>query len=210
LPRVKFHAKDTYRGYPVNQSRERKGLYVSILNKIINQTEAMLSHHYQVLAIRFDLRYPEGFTPEQDDNEYIKAFFKSLKKRLEKKKWRIEKAITRAAYVWVREVSTDKGSHFHCCLILNAKHIDRCLVRDPLYAELNSAWCSAIGDPAQVLEGKHLVELVDNGNRKTHFKSDDQQSINDFVYHCSYMAKSRTKPKDEPIFNGSRIPAKSK
>jgi len=206
LPRKKLHAGKEYRGYSVNQNKERKGLHVPILDKIIDQTEAMLSHHHQALAIRFDLRYPEGFTPTLDDNEYASGFFKKLKKRLSKKKWRVEKSVTRIAYGWVREVSKDKGNHFHCFLILNAQHIDRCLVRDPLYAELNSAWCSAIGDPAQVLEGKHLVDLTDNGTRKTHFKRNDRKSINDFVYHCSYMAKSRTKPKDEPmIFNGSRI-----
>jgi hypothetical protein len=83
----------------------------------------MLSHHYQVLAVRFDLRYPEGFTPSKSDNEYASIFFNKLKKRLNKDKWKIKKSIPRIAYGWVREVSKDKRNHFHCFLILNAKCI---------------------------------------------------------------------------------------
>ena len=58
-------------------SKGGKGHYYEILQKIVDQTDAMLSHHCKVLIFRIDLHLYD----DTANSEQLSRFFRRLKKR---------------------------------------------------------------------------------------------------------------------------------
>jgi hypothetical protein len=90
------------------------GLISHAIKSMINQVDAMLSHHSKIHVIRFDLRMYE-FT---DTNSIITAFNRYLHRWL-KRKYNLK----RIGYIWCRELETTKQQHYHYALIIDGHKV---------------------------------------------------------------------------------------
>lgn len=99
----------------VNTWGGEKGCYVEMLHAIDDQISAMLSHHNKVLMVRLDVHVHDR-TP---DNNIMSDFVERLKR------WAsgYYKKNIRTGHVWCREVSSDKGLHYHLILLFNGDEV---------------------------------------------------------------------------------------
>ena len=99
------------RTLPINTWGGKKGCYVEMLESIDEQMTAMLSHHDKVLMVRLDVHVHDRLA----DNDIMTDFIDRMRRwacgKYEKNK--------RLGYVWCRELSSDKGLHYHLVLLLN-------------------------------------------------------------------------------------------
>lgn len=187
-----------YEGFPLNQNGEKVGLYVAILDNILNQKDAMLSYHGKVFGIRFDLRFSEEMELDpKDESKVISDFFYKLKQLLSAKK---SGSLKRIAYVWVKEVEKAKHGHFHCILYVDGNKIRKTGTQKAgIHSLICNAWNSITGAPSG------CVEMCDS-----HMLTRDIDSQQEFVYHVSYLAKSRGKGLHAGLKNHGRSRLKSK
>lgn len=198
MPRLKYTKETNYRGYPVNQNGEKIGLIVQYLDRVIDMTEAVLTIHRKVYAIRFDLRFPANFKMKDrangNWNEYVSKFFKSLNYRLTsmKNKKGKSKGITHPAHAWAREIESSSNPHYHCILLINASKTSMYPVR----IAMQEIWAKVLGDKSLAESG--LIEWCDDyGERNTILDSGSttfKKDVDDFIFHSSYITKTRTKP----------------
>ena len=107
-----------------------KGLYIQILNKIIEQLDAAIKIHKRVLVYRFDLHVNHY----EDDNQRLTKFFNRLKLWLFRN-YKIKKV----GHIWAREKETSKQHHYHCALYLDGNKIQHPKKLTPEIKEMWSA-----------------------------------------------------------------------
>jgi len=98
--------------HTLNLPNSKKGLghYLPLLEKTVEQLDAMLSYHCQVMVLRIDLRLYVGTT----DNKPMSDFIRRLRKRLTSKGYK------RVGYVWCREQQSSAAQHYHLAVIVDA------------------------------------------------------------------------------------------
>ena len=101
---------------PVNTSDGEKECYVEMLESIDEQMTAMLSHHGKVLMVRLDVHVHDRLADNAIMTDFIDRMRRWANGRYEKNK--------RLGYIWCREVSTDKGLHYHLVLLLNGDAVE--------------------------------------------------------------------------------------
>lgn len=167
---------------------------------IFNTTMKALGDHSRILAIRFDLRFPDIEIETEKDSRVITRFFKSLKAKLDadlKRKSHVWKRNLWSSfnYVWVREYGEINGKkHYHVLLFLN---------KDVYYglgyyqedsrnlsAMIRQAWCSATRlthpDFFSLVHFAHVYHLNKN-------KADIVAKVDEVMACGSYLAKNVTK-----------------
>lgn len=161
------------------------GLISHSIKSMINQVDAMLSHHSKIHLIRFDLRMYQ-YT---DNNEIITIFNRRLFKWL-KRKYNVK----RIGFIWCRELETAKQQHYHYALILDGHK-----VRHPIeiLTKIKEIW-------EKHLDGSEFTPK----NCYYNLLRDDYESIQKAVWRISYLAKARGKgykPNQTKNHNTSRI-----
>jgi hypothetical protein len=91
------------------------GLITHVIKSMINQVEAMLSHHSKIHIIRFDLRVIE-YT---ENNEIMAVFNRRLHKWLKRKY-----NLNRVGFMWCRELETAKQQYYHYALIIDGHKVN--------------------------------------------------------------------------------------
>jgi len=91
-------------------SKKGLGHYLPLLEKTVEQLDAMLSYHCQVMVLRIDLRLYVGTT----DNKPMSDFIRRLRKRLTAKGYK------RVGYIWCREQQSSAAQHYHLAVIVDA------------------------------------------------------------------------------------------
>jgi hypothetical protein len=161
------------------------GLITHSIKAMINQVDAMLSHHSKIHIIRFDLRVYE-YT---ENNGIMTAFNRRLHKWLKRKY-----DLKRIGFIWCRELETAKQQHYHYALIIDGHKI-----RHPLEI-LNKV--------------KEIWEQHLNGSEYTpkncyyNLERDNFHSIQKAIWRISYLAKARGKgykPAQTKNYGTSRI-----
>ena len=170
----------------VNSSKS--GLITHSINAIINQVDAMLTHHSKIHLIRFDLRIYE-YT---DRNDMITQFNKKLRRWLEHN-YQIQKM----GFAWCREMETQKHQHYHYVLMIDGHKI-----RHPhkILIKVKDIW-------EQRLQGSEFTPK----NCYYNLKRDDFESLQKAIWRISYLAKARGKgykPAQTKNYGTSRIKAK--
>lgn len=159
------------------------GTYTHTMKGILDQVEAMLSHHNKVLLIRFDLRQP---TPK-DNSEHVSKFISRLSKHI-KQKYKLN----RFGYAWARELEKAKKQHYHCFILLDGNKVQHSHhVMDAAKKYWEVYYSGSL----------HWV----NYHRLTR---DDHTALQNAIYHISYLAKGRGKgykPAQAKNFGRSRI-----
>ncbi|MBP2312946.1 YagK/YfjJ domain-containing protein [Azospirillum soli] len=102
----------------------------------------MIDNHSKVLAIRCDVRYPQGY-PHDGTNGDVSKLMKLVKESHTERKVGMH-------YVWVREQATSEVPHYHALLLVNG---DR--VRSPygILKKMEDVWGRVIGsDPSGLVD----------------------------------------------------------
>ena len=100
------------RNLELAKSKAAKGYYVEILSVIVDQMDAMLSHHRKVLLFRIDLRMHR----HTDCNRDISKFLDRVRKKFGRMK------LKRVGYVWCRERNTSARQHYHLVMMVNGSY----------------------------------------------------------------------------------------
>ena len=161
---------------PVNTFDGSKDCYVEMLAAIDDQMTAMLSHHSKVLMVRLDVHVHDRLA----DNNIMTDFIDRMR-RWASGKYKKNK---RLGYVWCRELSSDKGLHYHLILLLNGNEVQS------HYHVLEKA--------QQIAEYHHhrgYRNVPHFGKEPMHMmiKRDDSASYERAFEWASYLAKTRTK-----------------
>jgi transcription initiation factor IIE alpha subunit len=164
----------------------KSGLISHSIKVMINQVEAMLSHHSKVLVIRFDLHIHH----QTEDNEIITIFNRRLHKWLKRKY-----ILKRIGFIWCRELETAKRQHYHYALM-----VDGHKVRHPIeiLLKIKEIWEQHLN---------HSLEYTPK-NCYYNIQRDNFESIQDAIYRISYLAKARGKgykPEQTKNYSTSRI-----
>jgi hypothetical protein len=159
------------------------GIYTHMMRGILNQVEAMLSHHNKVLLIRFDLRQPIP----KDNSEHVSKFINRLSNHV-KQKYKLK----RFGYAWARELEKAKQQHYHCFILLDGNK-----VQESQY----------IMKAAKIYWQMYFCGSLSwvNYHRLTR---NDHTALQNAIYHISYLAKGRGKgykPAQAKNFGRSRI-----
>ncbi len=159
------------------QSKQGKGHYLEILEVIVDQIDAMQSHHSRVLVLRVDLHLHEWTASNSVVSELISRFRKKLARR----------DIKRLGYIWCREQDGSDAQHYHFAFLIDGnKH------RHPkrLIEEIQCIW-----DERQIgftYVPKRCYTLLKRGDYVTYQKTFDR---------LSYLAKVATKSKRKATTN---------
>jgi len=169
-------------------SKKGKGHYFEILQKLVSQMDAMLSHHCKLLIFRVDLHLHE----QSDTSEQLSKLFRRFKKRL------TTKGIKRLGYVWCREQDQSDKHHYHVCFMIDGNKY-----RNPfhLIGLIRSYWSD--GQVGSIWQPENSIYHLGRG---------DLQAYQEVFNRISYLAKVDTKgnkPKSSNDYGGSRIKPKS-
>ncbi len=168
---------------------KKSGLYTRQLKQILNQLEAMLSHHNKVFLLRIDLHQPEYTNTSQQVSKFFKRLSEFVKNHYQLK---------RMGHAWVREKEKAKQQHYHCVIMLDGNKI-----RAPHKLIQTAQW---------YWETLHDGSLCWPSERSYYqISRTDTQTLQDAVYHISYLAKGRGKgykPAQAKNFGTSRLSLK--
>lgn len=162
------------------------GLHTQPLKRMLSQVEAMLSHHNKVFLLRFDLHQPEYTDTSAHISKFFKYFSESIKRQYN---------LTRIGFVWAREQEKAKQQHYHCFILVDGNKVK---ASHKLIEAAQWYW-EVIHDGSLAWpEGRCYYRLT----------RDDNDTLQDAIYHISYLAKGRGKgykPIQAKNFGGSRI-----
>jgi len=169
--RKRVYLGDSYKyedtSYFINQGKQ--GIYVEIMNRLIEQLLNSIKIYRRVMAYRFDLH----INYYEEDNHRLSKFIKRLKMHLS----RIY-GIKKIGYVWVREKERSKEQHYHLVLFLDGNKI-----RHPakLKNTIQDMWLMN-GHMSTI---KNPYYYLDKNNLDT--------ELSKVIYRISYLAKVRGK-----------------
>ncbi|OOE37726.1 hypothetical protein BZG04_02965 [Salinivibrio kushneri] len=210
----------TYKDFPILLPiNECKARY---LEKIRNMLADGYQDYNNLTVARLDLRFPA--TDESDDflkrdeapsferwkKGTIKRFIRAIE--LEMAKQECEKRAKgkrvhrcKVRYAWARERNHSHNDHYHFALVLNKDRFycwgkfENVECGDGLYNIIVRAWAKAIGLCNNQAMG--LVHIPDNSIYYLHGRPESseraEQEYKDIFYRLSYLAKKRTKRRNE-------------
>jgi len=183
---------------------KQQGCYTDILTSIQDNFNYMMDNHSKVLFMRYDVRFPKDHNiPDQDKTfrDFHANWIKNLKRNN-----------LDPHYLWTREQSREKHSHYHGILLLDGNktqsihnHIDKA----------EELWKKALD-----IDQSHNKGLINDCTKgrdgTTHqngimLRKDDPEykdKINQCFEWSSYLAKENTKgntPKGYRSFASSRL-----
>ncbi|CNI70708.1 Protein of uncharacterised function (DUF3296) [Yersinia frederiksenii] len=185
--------------YNVNYGNKRKNspICIEILDKFINEINAMRSSYNRIFAFRFDLHPPKGISVDES-NSLISELFSKLRDKFKAKQWD-NQPIKKFAYGWVSELETAKQVHYHLWIALPGNQVHKTgHVKYGLFQIINDLWL-------KLTKGLGSSHLAKNSYM---IKQNDDNQLQKFVYRISYLAKDRGKYSEgdkTKRFDGSRL-----
>lgn len=148
---------------------KKSGLYVEIIEKLIDQFETACQKWPRVFVLRFDL-HCHFYSP---DNRRQTTFRDRLFKRLQR-----EYGFKQIGYCWVRERERAKAQHYHWVLFLDGNLIRHSSRINKL---IKNAW--------EDVTGAYHVPVI----KHPFYFGEASQIAEDVIYRVSYLAKARGK-----------------
>ena len=166
---VYFYNHFEYNGEWLKVIQGDKGLYIQILDAVIEQLDIAISIHKRVLVYRFDLHV----NYYEDDNKRLTKLINRLKL------WLLRNYdIKNIGHIWVREKEASKKQHYHCALYLDGNKIQH---PKKLTPEIKKMWMAHGHMPVI----KNSYYYIEHNNRLT--------KRLDAIERLSYLAKVRGK-----------------
>lgn len=168
-------------------SKGGKGHYQPILARIVDQLDAMLSHHCKLLVFRLDFHLNGG----TDNNRLMSEFIRRYRK------WTKRQGYSRLGFIWCREQESSKAQHYHCVFIFDGnktRHPHRHI------RQIERLWDAF--QQGSVFTPKNCYCVL---------KRDDDAAYQLLFDRLSYLAKVATKnirPATTNDYSASRIKAK--
>lgn len=153
--------------YRVNAAKS--GLYLEIIEKLIEQFEIAWQIWGRVFVLRFDL-HSHFYSA---DNRRMSKFRDRICKRL-----RREYGFDHIGLCWVREREKAKAQHYHCVLFLDGNKIRH-----------SSRINKIIKDAWEDETGAHHMPVI----KSPFYFVDNQETADKAIYRISYLAKARGK-----------------
>ncbi|MDX2425517.1 MAG: inovirus-type Gp2 protein, partial [Cycloclasticus sp.] len=147
----------------------KSGLYVQILESMINQFEIAATKWKRVFVLRFDLHMENYRSDNKIITEFRKRLFQRLKRTYDFKD---------IGFCWVREQERAKSQHYHFVLFLDGD-----LIRHS--SKINNMVKQAWERP----EGGYTVPVI----KHPFYFADSEEVTQDAIYRVSYLAKARGK-----------------
>lgn len=198
-----LHFDKYFNGMEVQRSY--RPLILNYLQSMDQVMQNALREHTRTLAIRVDLRLPQGVNcpdfPSVYDNSVMSRFTESLKAQVkanQMQRLRMGKRSYKCTVrvIWVAEHDSVMNNHYHILILVNKDAYDRLgditAIKDNMAARIKKAWASALREELWAIEG--LVHFTDNGVFRLNANSPSY--TNDYCelfYAISYLAKARTK-----------------
>lgn len=151
--------------------KNAKGHYLPILEKSVDQMDAMLSHHCKIMVFRLDLRMPEYTETNQTVSGFIKRYRKGLKSM----------GFKRLGYIWCREQASSDKQHYHVAFMVDANRYQQPHHLIELAEYYWECWTGG-----SVFIPKSPSRVIRRG---------DQAAYNECFNRLSYLAKVSTKDK---------------
>lgn len=164
---VTYKGEYSYAGATYRINSAKSGCHTLILQRIIEQTTAMLAVYRRVLFVRVDLHHRQ---PEPT-NQRLSAFLKSARDRAQRY-YRTQ----HVGYLWVREQDKANSQHYHLILMVDG---DKVAYPARLLDSLKEIW-ERLGGTLSIPCSSYI--FIDSPERVT-----------DAVYRASYLAKARGK-----------------
>lgn len=186
---------------PINTWNGDRACYVEVLKSIKREFDAIQSWHEKVLMVRVDIHaYADDVG---DTNAIMTDYLTRMREWVAGKQYNAK----RMGYVWIREVSSQNGLHYHLWLMINGKDAksghyfiekSRQIVERHSHRGYRNAPYPPKSKDGITKEYFYLVKRGDDHERNRAF------------YHASYLAKVRTKDKHNlspkgKNFSASRI-----
>jgi hypothetical protein len=162
----------------------KSGLITHVVKAMVNQVDAMLSHHSKIHLVRVDLRVYE-YT---ENNEIMSVFNRRLHKWLKRKY-----NLNRVGFIWCRELETAKQQHYHYALMIDGHKVN---YPYEVTNKIKEIWYQ--------LEGSEYFPE----NCYYNIYRDCHDSRQDAIWRISYLAKARgkgNKPAQTKNYGTSRI-----
>lgn len=174
--------------YPVNKGIDGSlQTNETIQQKLTQLQEHMCNKHCKVLAIRFDITYPENYQSPNNNDDISKTMAK-VAQEFRRKGYD-------PSYMWVREQHTSHNPHYHCAMFLNGsktRHYHQ------VFASVERLWASTIKEDASGCidhcmrkENGMLIVTKRDGSKDNYHDNFDEVH-----YQFSYLAKSAGKAPD--------------
>ena len=174
--------KSTYKGLAINTGKFKNlGVYTNMLKPMLNQIEALLTHHSRIQLLRFDLHLPvTELMTASAGNLVASNFFKQVKQDLASANWNRQKYVIQG---WAREVGESDNAHYHCYIGVSSTVKLGTFYNDTptmLWKLFYNRWAELSGGSVRP-SGYHTV------NRNNH------EQLSTAFYHLSYLCKVRSK-----------------
>ena len=158
-----------YNGEILTIQQGKQGVYIEVLNKIIEQLDIALQIHKRVLVHRFDLHvnYYEG------NSKRLSKFMNRLKQWIKR-----NYGIIDIGSIWVREREKAKEQHYHLTLYLDGNNIQH---PKKLNVQIKEMWAPH-GHMPTILKPYYYIDRNNLKARRL-----------DAIYRVSYLAKVRGK-----------------
>ena len=166
------------------------GIYTHMMKSILDQVEAMLSHHNKVFLLRLDLHQPS----HTDNSEHVSKFIQRLSEHIKQ-----HYTLSRFGYVWVREQEKAKQQHYHCFILLDGNKVQE----SGYILKAAKKYWELYFDGYLCWPSSHCYHRLTR---------DNHDALQEAIYHISYLAKGRGKgykPAPAKNFGRSRIKNKT-
>jgi hypothetical protein len=156
----------------INASSEF-GVYVEIMEKIVEQLDACYRIHKRVCVILFILQHRETSQNNDDISRFMNVIKQWIKRRYKTKK---------IGSVWVREweKAKAKSHHYHCALFVDGDVVNKSFI---ILQAIKSKWFKHGNVPVNKLDNPHY------NIRKENYK-EERDAV---LWRLSYYAKIRGK-----------------
>lgn len=199
-PNLSIYPYVTWNGFSL---QEKKAPFIKeYLANIEHTLNRAVKDHPRTSAFRVDLYLPGG-NVEPLGSHVMTRFIQSLKAQLlatEQRKLKSGARVFRSVlrYIWVKEFTALKGTHYHVLLLLNRDAYNSfgsyLAAEGNLAARIKKAWGSALNLSVDTVQSKGLVHFPENPVYLLDVRSDEFIDQYDSLFHrVSYFAKVETK-----------------
>lgn len=158
--------------YRIN-GKAKRGIYLSMLHKAINQLDICQKKWSRVLVIRCDLHQRFYRT----DNHKVSNFIDNFKRRLQR-----QYGFDDIGYFWCREHGRAKAQHYHCVIYLDGNKIRH---SSKVLRIVKGTW---EGCGRHIKPGNHVPVI-----KNPFYFVDSEVTKANAIYRISYLCKERDK-----------------
>lgn len=161
-----------------------------ILDNLAELHKYYTEKHSKALVIRFDLTYPEDYTPKSDDERPNDNVSKSISQVIRT----LDNKGLDPKYMWTREQRSSKHPHYHAVLYLDGQKVRN---YNHIFKLVEKEWEKAIGQSASGLVERCISTTNKDYNgkmiRRDAGEEKYKERIQEVFDQVTYIAKARDK-----------------